>query len=60
MTHVSVALKRTALIPQHVGAAINLAALHHRYGGTGDAIELYRKAAKVVDPGDIDMIVMLR
>lgn len=46
--------------PQHVGAALNLAALHHRYGETGNAIELYRKAAKIVDPGDIDMIVMLR
>eukprot|EP00903_Cladosiphon_okamuranus_P013259 g12363.t1 len=45
---------------QHVGAALNLAALHHRYGDTGNAIELYRKAAEKVDPDDIDMIVMLR
>lgn len=45
---------------QHVGASINLAALHHRYGDTRTAIELYRVAAEVVDPGDSDMIVMLR
>lgn len=45
---------------QHVGAALNLAALHHRYGDTRNAIEYYRRAADIIDPGDIDMIVMLR
>lgn len=59
MTHASVA-RHLPLIPQHVGAALNLAALHHRYGDTGDAIDLYRKAANVVDSSDIEMMVMLR
>lgn len=48
------------LVSQHAGAALNLAAVHHRYGDVGDAIDHYRKAAEVIDPGDIDMIVMLR
>lgn len=48
------------LLSQHVGAALNLAAVHHQYGDTSDAIEHYRRAAEVIDPGDIDMIVMLR
>lgn len=43
-----------------MGASINLAALYHRYGDTTKALELYRGAAEVVDPGDSDMIVMLR
>ncbi|CAM9712143.1 unnamed protein product, partial [Ectocarpus sp. 13 AM-2016] len=46
--------------PQHVGAAMNLAALFHRYGDIGSAIEHYRRAAEIIDPGDIDMMVMLR
>ncbi|CAN0203505.1 unnamed protein product, partial [Ectocarpus fasciculatus] len=46
--------------PQHVGAAMNLAALYHRYGDIGSAIEHYRRAAAIIDPSDIDMMVMLR
>ncbi|CAM9226433.1 unnamed protein product [Hapterophycus canaliculatus] len=49
-----------AKTPQHMGAAINLATLHHRYGHTGDAVEQYRRAAEIIDPRDIDMVVMLR
>jgi len=37
-----------------------LAALYHQYGDISDAIDHYRKAAEVIDPGDINMIVMLR
>ncbi|CAM9624943.1 unnamed protein product [Ectocarpus sp. 8 AP-2014] len=39
---------------------MNLAALFHRYGDIGSAIEHYRRAAEIIDPSDIDMIVMLR
>ncbi|CAM9596349.1 unnamed protein product [Ectocarpus sp. 4 AP-2014] len=46
--------------PQHVGAAMNLAALFHRYGDIGSATEHYRRAAEIIDPSDIDMVVMLR
>ncbi|CBJ48372.1 UDP-N-acetylglucosamine--peptide N-acetylglucosaminyltransferase, family GT41 [Ectocarpus siliculosus] len=39
---------------------MNLAALFHRYGDIGSAIEHYRRAAEIIDPSDVDMMVMLR
>ncbi|CAM9356113.1 unnamed protein product, partial [Sphacelaria rigidula] len=46
--------------PQNVGAALNLAALHHRYGKIRDAVDLYRNTVHMIDSDDDELMVMLR
>ncbi|CAM9440178.1 unnamed protein product, partial [Discosporangium mesarthrocarpum] len=46
--------------PQHVGAHLNLAALHHEFGDKSEAIHRYRAVLTLLGPEDLDLEIMTR